>query len=224
MASSQDKVQHYLGQLDKELSKYPALQNLEKQTSVPKTYAVIGAVTLYFFFIVFNLGGQLLTNLAGFAIPGYYSLNALFTSSKTDDTQWLTYWVVFSFFTVLESLLSVVYWFPFYYTFKFVFLLWLALPTFRYVLWPPRLSVALEDPSDSVIGVPKSSSALSWPPHSAVTSAALPLLACVLRPTRPSKQLAPRDLPTNRGRAWPLKASKGHLLGSESARMKPLCP
>lgn len=26
-----------------------------------------------------------------------------------------------------------VYWFPFYYTFKFVFLLWLALPTFKYV-------------------------------------------------------------------------------------------
>lgn len=36
-------------------------------------------------------------------------------------------------YSVLESLLSVVYWFPFYYTFKFVFLLWLALPTFRYV-------------------------------------------------------------------------------------------
>lgn len=132
MASSQDKVQHYLGQLDREvctktmvtrparppapsctwplapsrprasymatimltdisqLSKYPALQNLEKQTNVPKTYTVIGVITLYFFFIVFNLGGQLLTNLAGFAIPGYYSLNALFTSSKSDDTQWLT--------------------------------------------------------------------------------------------------------------------------------------
>lgn len=57
---------------------------------MPKTYAVIGAITLYFFFIVFNLGGQLLTNLAGFAIPGYYSLNALFTASQADDTQWLT--------------------------------------------------------------------------------------------------------------------------------------
>lgn len=73
-----------------QLSKYPALQNLEKQTNVPKTYTVIGVITLYFFFIVFNLGGQLLTNLAGFAIPGYYSLNALFTASKSDDTQWLT--------------------------------------------------------------------------------------------------------------------------------------
>lgn len=73
-----------------QLSKYPALQNLEKQTSVPKTYAVIGLITLYFFFIVFNLGGQLLTNFAGFVIPGYYSLEALFSSNKVDDTQWLT--------------------------------------------------------------------------------------------------------------------------------------
>lgn len=84
---------------DIQLSKYPALNNLEKQTSVPKVYAVIGFATLYFFFIVFNLGGQLLTNFAGFVIPGYYSLAALFSTTKADDTQWLTYWVVFSFFT-----------------------------------------------------------------------------------------------------------------------------
>lgn len=113
-----------------QLSKYPTLNNLEKQTSVPKVYATIGLATLYFFFIVFNLGGQLLTNFAGFIIPGYYSLQALFSVGKTDDTQWLTYWVVFAFFTVIESLVSVVYWFPFYFTFKFVFLLWLGLPTF----------------------------------------------------------------------------------------------
>jgi hypothetical protein len=35
-------------------------------------------------------GGQLLVNFAGFVIPGYYSLEALFSVSKTDDTQWLT--------------------------------------------------------------------------------------------------------------------------------------
>jgi len=66
------------------------LNNLEKTTSVPKAYAVIGVVALYFFLIVFNLGGQLLTNIAGFLIPAYYSLGALFTATKTDDTQWLT--------------------------------------------------------------------------------------------------------------------------------------
>ena len=73
-----------------QLSKYPTITNLERQSGVPKAYAVIGLVALYFFLIIFNLGGQLLTNLAGFVIPGYYSLNALFTTNKDDDTQWLT--------------------------------------------------------------------------------------------------------------------------------------
>jgi receptor expression-enhancing protein 5/6 len=128
MSSFQDRAQNHLSQIDKELSKYPVLNNLEKQTSVPKVYAVLGVVGIYFFFVFFNFGGQILTNFAGFIIPGYYSLEALFSSSKVDDTQWLTYWVVFGFLTVFESLINAVYWFPFYYTFKLLFTLWLALP------------------------------------------------------------------------------------------------
>jgi len=128
MSSFQDKAQGHIANLDKELSKYPVLNNLEKQTSIPKSYAILGLVSCYFFFIFFNIGGQLLVNFAGFVIPGYYSLEALFSVGKTDDTQWLTYWVVYAFLTVFESAISAVYWFPFYYTFKFIFVLWLALP------------------------------------------------------------------------------------------------
>ena len=70
-----------------QLSKYPAINNLEKQTSVPKVYAFLGLVGLYFFLVFFNIAGEFLVNLAGFAIPGYYSLNALFTTGTADDTQ-----------------------------------------------------------------------------------------------------------------------------------------
>jgi hypothetical protein len=42
-----------------QLSKYPTLNNLEKQTSIPKTYAVLGLIATYFFFIFFNIGGAL---------------------------------------------------------------------------------------------------------------------------------------------------------------------
>ena len=73
-----------------QLSKYPALNNLERQTSVPKVYAILGLVGVYFFLIFFNIGGAFLVNIAGFIIPSYYSLNALFSASKVDDTQWLT--------------------------------------------------------------------------------------------------------------------------------------
>lgn len=70
-----------------------------------------------------------MTNLIGFFIPTYFSLAALETPQPQDDVQWLTYWVVFGFFTFIESFVSVVlYWFPFYYTFKTLAIVWLVLP------------------------------------------------------------------------------------------------
>ena len=63
------------------------LNNLEKQTSVPKVYAFLGLVGIYFFLIFFNIAGEFLVNFAGFLIPGYFSLEALFSASKVDDTQ-----------------------------------------------------------------------------------------------------------------------------------------
>jgi receptor expression-enhancing protein 5/6 len=126
--SFQDRAQHQLSQLDKELSKYPALNNLEAQTSVPKTYMILGLGALYFFLVFFNIAGEFLVNTAGFAIPAYYSLNALFTPQPTDDVQWLTYWITYSVLIGLESAINAVYWVPFYYTFKFVLVLWMALP------------------------------------------------------------------------------------------------
>jgi len=124
----QDRAQHQIAQIDKELSKYPILNNFERQTSIPKVYAFLGLVGIYFFLVFFNIAGEFLVNLAGFVIPGYYSLQALFTVSKVDDTQWLTYWVVYAFLTVIESAISAAYWFPFYYLFKLIIILWMALP------------------------------------------------------------------------------------------------
>ena len=70
-----------------QLSKYPMLNNFEKQTSIPKVYAFLGLAAVYFFLIFFNIAGEFLVNIAGFVVPGYYSLDALFSASKTDDTQ-----------------------------------------------------------------------------------------------------------------------------------------
>lgn len=139
----QDKAQAQLSNLDKELSKINALNDFEKQTSVPKVYVVLGLGVLYFFLVFFNIGSEFLVNTAGFGLPAYYSLNALFSVTPTDDIQWLTYWIVYAFLTVIESLVNAAYWFPFYFTFKFVFIMWMALPqtqgavvVFRSVLEP----------------------------------------------------------------------------------------
>ena len=79
------------------MSKYPALNNLEKQTQVPKAYAVLGLGGLFSFFIFFNIAAGFLSNLLGWALPAYFSMRALETPHSGDDVQWLTYWVRASF-------------------------------------------------------------------------------------------------------------------------------
>jgi receptor expression-enhancing protein 5/6 len=63
------------------------LNNFEKQTNVPKVYVVLGLGALYFFLVFFNIAADFLVKTIGFAIPAYYSLEALFTTKSSDDTQ-----------------------------------------------------------------------------------------------------------------------------------------
>ena len=116
-----------------QLSKYPVLQNFEQRTQVPKTYAVIGTVALLGFLLLINTLAQPVSNLIGWGLPAYLSFKAIESPSAQDDVQWLTYWVVFGSFNLLESfaLRMVLYYFPWYFAFKTVFVLWLQLPAFR---------------------------------------------------------------------------------------------
>jgi len=126
-----EKVQGYISQADRELSKIAPLNRLERRTGFPKVYLVGGVAFVYFMLIFLNYGGELLSNVIGFALPAYFSLAALESATPTDDTQWLTYWVVFGFFSVVEFWSKqILYWLPFYWLFKTVFVLWLALPQF----------------------------------------------------------------------------------------------
>jgi len=61
--------------------------------------------------------------------PVYASFKALETEDKNDDTQWLTYWIVFSVFALFESLADeLVFWVPFYYELKLLILIALQIP------------------------------------------------------------------------------------------------
>jgi len=73
------------------------------------------------------------SNLVGWALPAFLSFKALESPGHQDDVQWLTYWIVFGFFNFTESfaLRLVLYYFPWYFAFKTVFIIWLQLPTFR---------------------------------------------------------------------------------------------
>lgn len=134
-----DQVKKYEQRLNYELGKYPIFGELEKRVNLPKSYLAIGFVSFYFVLVYLNVGGigQFLANLASVIIPGYYSLVALETAGKGDDTQFLTYWVVYAFFTIIETWSGfIVFWIPAYWLFKTLLFLWLGLPSFsgaRYV-------------------------------------------------------------------------------------------
>jgi len=131
-ADIQAKFKSYNSKLDKELSKYAVFDVIEKRTNVPKTYLALGAGAFVFVLIFFDFAGQLLSNLVGWVFPAYRSFQAIETSDKTDDTQWLTYWTVFGFVALVEFFSNIIlYWVPFYYLVKTLFFLWLFLPQFK---------------------------------------------------------------------------------------------
>ncbi|CAL5361798.1 unnamed protein product [Camellia sinensis] len=64
--------------------------------------------------------------------PLYASVMAIESPSKVDDEQWLAYWILYSFLTLVEMLLQpILQWIPIWYDIKLAFVAWLVLPQFR---------------------------------------------------------------------------------------------
>ncbi|KAI6116594.1 TB2/DP1, HVA22 family-domain-containing protein [Pisolithus thermaeus] len=130
---AQNKVKYHLNQLDKELTKYPALTSIETRTQIPKTYLVLATLVLLAIFHLITPVAAPVSYVMGFALPAYLSLKALESPGHSDDVQWITYWVVFASLGFVETFAMgvVLYYLPWYFVIKTVFLLWLQLPAFR---------------------------------------------------------------------------------------------
>lgn len=122
-------VQDKLKKLRNKLDEIPLMQQAEEVTKVPKEYLVAGGAAATFLLIFFSIGAGSICSLVGFAYPAYKSFEAIEGPNKTDVTQWLIYWVVYAFFSIIEVFVdTLLYWIPFYYTFKMAFLVWAMLP------------------------------------------------------------------------------------------------
>lgn len=62
----------------------------------------LGGAALLLVLLVVEHAFRFLTLAIGIVYPAYMSFKAIESSTKEDDTQWLTYWVVFASFSVLE--------------------------------------------------------------------------------------------------------------------------
>uniref|UniRef100_F1LEQ9 Receptor expression-enhancing protein n=1 Tax=Ascaris suum TaxID=6253 RepID=F1LEQ9_ASCSU len=126
-------VQKLLDDADKKLHEENAvtkvLEQVEMKTGVKRLHIVSAFVAAQALYLIFGSGAELMCNVIGFLYPAYVSVKAIETANKDDDTQWLTYWVVFALLNVVEFFSDTfTQYFPVYWLFKCAFLLYLYLP------------------------------------------------------------------------------------------------
>ena len=100
----------------------------EKTGQDPKLVknVLMGVVLLVF---VFGFGASIVANIVGVFYPAFQSFKALESDKSVDDKKWLTYWCIFSIFSVLDQFANMILvWVPFYFFFKLCFLIYLFLP------------------------------------------------------------------------------------------------
>lgn len=129
-------IESTLHNIRNQILKYPVLKKygtlLEEKTgwSCENFVLIFGAILALSLFS--GVGAHMVANLIGFLYPTYATIRALESATKDDDTEWLTYWVVFATFSLLENFVEfVIYWIPFYYPAKVTFLLWCMLPQYK---------------------------------------------------------------------------------------------
>jgi len=119
------------------LLQVPIAKNLSDKTGQPPAVLAAAAAVLMCLIILWSHGFDALCNLVGFMYPLYASFKAL--KGKGDDTEWLTYWVVFGFFIVFEDFADAMFernmWSTVYFVLKLVFLIWCQLPQYKGANW-----------------------------------------------------------------------------------------
>lgn len=118
--------------IDAETNNIQSIKNAAEKVGVARSTLVLGTAGFMFAFLFLGFGAQFFSHMLGMLYPMYASFKAIETRETTDDTQWLTYWVVFALFSLLECFVdTVLFWFPFYFSFKVAFLIFCQLPSFR---------------------------------------------------------------------------------------------
>eukprot|EP00091_Calanus_sinicus_P007938 TRINITY_DN1931_c0_g1_i4.p1 TRINITY_DN1931_c0_g1~~TRINITY_DN1931_c0_g1_i4.p1 ORF type:complete len:205 (+),score=68.47 TRINITY_DN1931_c0_g1_i4:175-789(+) len=105
------------------------LAKAEKKTGLDRLLLCGLGVTFITFWLCLGYGAELVCGVIGFLYPAYESVKALHESGREIEKRWLTYWVVFAFFHVLEFFSDhLVWWVPLYWLVKTIFLVWCMAP------------------------------------------------------------------------------------------------
>jgi hypothetical protein len=87
--------------------KQDKFKSVEEASGYPAAWFFVFACLVLTGVLTLVGGAKLLVDLVGFVYPAYMSFKSMDTNAG-DDTQWLTYWIVFSFLSIIETMLSFV--------------------------------------------------------------------------------------------------------------------
>jgi receptor expression-enhancing protein 5/6 len=106
------------------------LQKVSDATGMPVKSLLQNSLILGVVLVMLGVGESYIVNILGVAYPCFQSFLALDSEGKDDDKQWLTYWVCFGFFNIIDQFAGIILRFiPFYYFLKLGFLIYLFHPS-----------------------------------------------------------------------------------------------
>ena len=107
------------------------LNFIEDKSGINGRYIVI-AIFSCFIIVFIGVLESAITNLVGIFIPAYLSLKAIDSLDNDVEKQWITYWILFWIFSFIDYLaFIIIQYIPFYYSIKYLILVWLFLPNFK---------------------------------------------------------------------------------------------
>lgn len=124
-----------LDQLEKALQN-PAIdpwcKKMEATIGINRKWVALAIIVASFLGLLIGYASQLICNVIGFIYPAYESIKAIETANSKDDTKWLTYWVVYSAFILIEFFSDyLLHWIPFYFFLKVGLLIWCMHPSYN---------------------------------------------------------------------------------------------
>ena len=139
------------------LEKWDNQMNLIQEKTGIKGSFVIWGLILAVIFVYFNIFDSIITNLVGTVYPAFWTIKSLEQNLIEEQKKWLTYWVVFGSFIIVDMGSPVIVKFiPFYFVLKILFLMWLFMPgsngcTIVYYLVVKKIFGYYEDKIDSYV-------------------------------------------------------------------------
>lgn len=127
-----DQVNQYVESLSVHFDGIPWIKSTADRFNLKSAHVALAVIGVAFALVFSGVLDDFTCNMVGIIYPAYLSFKAIETQESDDDKQWLTYWVVFAIYNILDDFSSILFfWLPFYYPIKLIVLLWMVWPKTR---------------------------------------------------------------------------------------------